>query len=107
MFLDRFQKISTKALYVDTSSIHFSSLYPLTCTYSKTCLQQPLKRPSDGGLCRQVVLTQKCIDMTEVACVTDYSGHYRQVVFLMQVLFKTSFTVHTYCTYVCIIIGGI
>ena len=53
-----------------------------------TCLQQPLKGSSDGGLCRQVVLIQRCISITEVAHGAAYSGHYRQVVFTLAALAK-------------------
>ena len=40
--------------------------------------------PSDGGLCRQVVLIRKCISIsiTEVVNEPAYSGHCRQVVLI-------------------------
>ena len=40
-----------------------------------------LKGRSDGGLCGQVVLIQKCSSITEVAHGAACGGHYRQVVF--------------------------
>ena len=52
--------------------------------YSETCLQRPPKGPSDGGLCRQVILVQKCISITEVAHGAAYSGLYRQVVLVQK-----------------------
>ena len=36
------------------------------------------------GLCRQVVLIQRCSSNTEVAHGAAYSGHYRQVVLIQR-----------------------
>ena len=40
---------------------------------------KPLKGPSDGGPCRQVVLIQRCISITDVVHGAAHSGHYREV----------------------------
>ena len=52
--------------------------------YSKTCLQQPLKGPSNCGLCRQVVLVRRCFSTTEVDNEAVHRGSHRQVVFLCE-----------------------
>ena len=36
-------------------------------------------RPRDGGLCRQVVLIQRCMSITEEVHGAAYNGHCRQV----------------------------
>ena len=41
-----------------------------------------LKGPSDSGLCRHVVLVQRCVSITEVDHETAYIGHCRQVDFV-------------------------
>ena len=47
--------------------------------YRKTCLQLSFTGPSNRGLCRQVVLVQRCFSTTEVDNEPAYSGLYRQV----------------------------
>ena len=52
------------------------------CYTVKTCLEGPLKRPSNCGLFRQVVLMERCNRFALVVPGAVCSGHYGQVVLL-------------------------
>ena len=70
-----------------TMFLLIGAVYVCTCksTYIKACLWLPSRdQVIKGGNCRQVVLIQRCISITEAVHGAAYSGHYRQdeVVFL-------------------------
>ena len=56
--------------------MHCSSTSAVKAVY------KDLKGPRDGGLCRQVVLEQRCISIIEVAHGAAYNGLCRQVVLI-------------------------
>ena len=63
--------------------------------------------PSDGGLCRQVVLILRYNSITEVVYGAAYSGLYRQVVFLHKWSLDAGFTVCVSQLYVRTVMPGL
>ena len=67
---------TTSATFQCSLQVFTKILHTLQYALSK----RPLKQPNDGGLCRQVVLIQRCFTITRVTNELAYSGHFRQVV---------------------------
>ena len=82
-----------KACNIDHRTVsnetHIIYTYLSVVLYNETCPYRPLKGPSNRGLCRQVVLIQRCFSTSEVDNEPTYCGLYRQVV-LVRRCFSTT-----------------